>query len=140
MVEITIESILPAAIAAFASIAVVCYTQHRAKKLAYFQTYFNRKLDAYAEYWTALSEYEKTRTTEARIALTAKLHLVSLFAPEDIYLQVLQLATSLDERLRPDGELVEELTNAMRKDLDQCRRMHFSTKECFFACTDKSHK
>ena len=135
-----IESILPAVIAALASVAVVCYTQHRAKQLAYFQTYFNRKLDAYAAYWAALSEYEKTRTTEARIALTAKLHMVSLFAPEDIYLQVLQLATSLDEHLCPNGELIERLTNAMRRDLDRCRQMNFSVAEYHYDEGGKTHK
>ena len=125
MVGITIESILPAAIAAFASIAVVCYTQHRAKQLAYFQTYFNRKLDAYAEYWIALSEYEKNPTTETRVNLTSKIHLVSLFAPEDIYLLVLQLANYLEDHPALNADVIMKLTDAMREDLEHCKRMKF---------------
>lgn len=119
-------SLLTAIIAAAAVIVTALITQYQTKRLTYFQTYFSEKMRVYSEFWTAVSAYEAHQTVENRIALMAKLHEVALFAPEDIYHKTLAAANKLAEEKVMDGETVMNLVEAMRQDLERCKKMRFN--------------
>lgn len=119
------DAIITALVAALASISVVAYTQYREKKLKYFDTYFNRKLDAYSGYWKAIAAYEESPTSENYIAVSEKLHLISLFAPDNVWQPALFLTNDVKANKHADGGKVENLIGAMRADLENCKKMRF---------------
>lgn len=122
------EIILPVVIASLAPIAAVIVaviTAYKAKKLAFFQVFFERKFDAYSAFWRAASKYERQRSEEARIEVTAALHVIALLSSADIELKALRLANKLNDIGRIDADLLTDLNDAMRGDLERCRKMKF---------------
>lgn len=119
-----VKLITPAGIAALTSVLVVCITQNRARKLAYFQMYFSKKVDAYSAFWEAAANYEAVPTPENYAKVTAALHRTCLFAPKDVYILALSIAGNLQKKSHA-GPKVLDLVDAMRLDLDRCHRMKF---------------
>ena len=122
-IEISPE-IIAAIIAAAATIIVMAFTQHQAKKIAYFQTLFEKKMQIYSGYWAAVAAYESIPTEEHRAELLAKTHEVALFSPDPIYEQALVAANKLDDG-KLCGEIIEDLVSAMREDIARCKSMKF---------------
>lgn len=117
--------IICAAVAALATVLAVIIAQYKTKKLTYFQTYFDKKLSSYADFWAAIAFYEEAGTPQAKTKLLSSLHTVALFAPESIYLNALRASNKLQDRGLLDGESIEDLVSLMREDLDKCKKMKF---------------
>lgn len=121
-----LKGLTPALIAAAASIITVVFTQYRSKRLAYFQTFFARKLDAYSEFWASVGHFERNRTDENYARLEAALHAACLLAPLRIYEELLAAANELQNNAWLSGRTTQELLDMMRINLDQCRKLEFS--------------
>ena len=119
------SALIAAVISGAAVVATACITQWKTKQLQYFQTYFSEKRKAYAEFWEALADFEMFPTPEHDVQLTAKLHTVALFSPDEVYHQALSAAAHLKEHRSLDGSKIEALVDAMRRDLEDCKRMKF---------------
>lgn len=122
------EILLPigiASIAPLAAVIVALITAYKAKKLAYFQVFFERKFDAYSAFWAAASKYERQKSEDARIEVTAALHVIALLSSADIELKALRLVNTLNDTGRIDADLLTDLNDAMRGDLARCRKMKF---------------
>lgn len=120
-----LKSLVPALVAAAASVVAVVITSYKNKKLTYFQTYAKEKLEAYSAFWAAEVRYEKTRSAEDEASLHAALHAVCLIAPLPIYKKAQHATGDLKDVSRLSGQEVLELVDLMRLDLDECRRLHF---------------
>lgn len=119
------EAIIPAAITAITSVVVVCVTQYKSKKIAFFQTYFNKKMDVYSAFWKALDTYEIDKTPENWVMFKSQLHAVSLFAPDNIYHKIVTSSAHLVSTGEISGDDIFELVTLMRNDLEACKRMKF---------------
>ena len=125
-----LEAVLPASIAAFASIAVIVYTQYQSKRLTYFQTYFTKKVEAYSQFWDAVWAFQRSRSKEAAGEMTARFHAMALFAPDNIYEMGLEflnneLEGNIVDEDDEDAASITNLTEAMRNDLENCKKMKF---------------
>lgn len=124
-----LKILLPALIAAAASIAAILITNYRSKRLTYFQTYSQKKLEAYSAFWAAEFRYERTGATEDEINLSTALHTVCLLAPLPIYKKALLATRKLQNNSHLSGQDIQELMDLMRLDLDECRRLRFPKVE-----------
>lgn len=116
--------IICSAIAAVATIIAVIIAQYRTKKLTYFQTYFDKKLSSYSEFWAAIAAYEADGESAWK-QLSSAIHTVSLFAPEEIYEKILHMGNSVKDNRSLRGEEIETLISLMRDDLEKCKKMRF---------------
>lgn len=121
-----LKGLWPALIAAAVSIITVVYTQYKSKRLAFFQTFFIKKMDVYSEFWASIGHYERDKSVENYARLQAALHTVCLFAPLRIYENTLVATNELHDCAHLSGKTTQELLDMMRLDLDQCRRLKFS--------------
>lgn len=116
---------MPVVITALVSIAVVFITQYKTKRLAFFQVFFSKKMEIYALFWDAVSNYEREQTEDNNARLKTELHRVCLFAPENVYSLALNISGTLQNGQQLSGKQIGGLVTAMRQDLDRCMKMKF---------------
>lgn len=80
-----IKNFTPVLITAMVSLVAVFITQYKTKRLAFFQVFFSKKLEIYALFWKAVSDYEAEQSRENYARLETELHRVCLLAPENVY-------------------------------------------------------
>ena len=114
-----------ALIAAAVSVLTILVTNAVNKRLAFFQVYSQKKLDVYSAFWAAEARYERSRTVEDKLNLTAALHEVCLLAPLPIYRKVLDATAKLTDVSCMSGADILEIMDLMRLDLEACRRLRF---------------
>lgn len=118
-------NLIAALIAAVVSLLAVLLTNAVNKQLAFFQVYSQKKLEVYSAFWAAEARYERSRSVEDELTLTAALHEACLLAPLPIYEKILGATAKLNDVSHMSETDIQEIMDMMRLDLDACRRLHF---------------
>ncbi len=115
----------------------VLVVQYHTKKVKFFDAYFENKVKAYNNYFDCLSQsasrYESPteESAERGSKLTSAMLQVSLFCPAEIRVQLMHSTQSLlDQKdskgyINFDSDEIHSLLDALKKDIDSCKKMKF---------------
>ncbi|MBE5056257.1 hypothetical protein INF37_09630 [Pseudoflavonifractor sp. DSM 107456] len=114
---------------ALLSVCVSVYSVHQSRKSALTGAFFSEMTQAYSDYLRCVSEFVFRRGTSERDALAAALYRLQLFASKEIsvdaqelYVFVLDWASSNPVRALSVDERMNNLGHKMRVHLDQARK------------------
>lgn len=109
------------------SLVVAAYTFYKTKKLHFFNAYFEKKANAYNEFFDAISHFPFDEI-QATPEFTAALHKITLYASDEALQHCLSLADelkNLNSTYQCNPRVLHDAITAFREDIDNCKKFHF---------------
>lgn len=109
------------------SLVVAAYTFYKTKKLHFFNAYFEKKTNAYNEFFDAISHFPFDKI-QATPEFTAALHKITLYASDDALQYCIALANELSNlrcTSQYNPQVLHDAIMSFRKDIDDCKKFRF---------------
>ena len=97
------------------------------KNSIFFNAYFEKKANAYNEFFDAISHFPFDEI-QATPEFTAALHKITLYASDEALQHCLLLADelkNLNTTYQYNPRVLHDAITAFRKDIDNCKKFHF---------------